>query len=136
MEPSENQALLVRTDAFGGYLRAEAARSRRYGHPFAVFVLRPPESPAFSEALAVSNISENLSALLTSGLVRECDVVSILEEQKAIGVILPETNVAGAGALLERLLGALSDPDHAWQVELFVYPEHQHEINELAKQAA
>jgi hypothetical protein len=81
-------------------------------------------------------VSSNISALLTSGLVRECDFVSVLEEQRAIGIMLPETSVHGAGALVERLLAAMSHPAHTWTFDLYVYPEHQHEIVDLAKKAA
>ncbi len=136
MERPEQPPTIVMKDAFGVLLRAEAARSKRYGNPFAVLVLRPPSGSAFSDSLATKHVSENLSALLTSGLVRECDVVSVLAEQQVIGVLLPETSVAGAGVLIERLLASISDPDHEWQVELFVYPENQDEITEIAKRAA
>ncbi len=136
MERSQDPPTIVMKDAFGASLKAEAARSKRYGHPFAVFVLRPPASRGLSESLAAEQVSENLSALLTSGLVRECDVVSVLEDERAIGVLLPETSVAGAGTLIERLLAAISHPDHPWQVELFVYPENQDEITKLATWAA
>jgi hypothetical protein len=133
---SEELPIIVPTERFGATVRAEVARSKRYGHPFALFVLRPPAGSAFSEHLATGNVSKNLSALLTSGLVRECDVVSVLPEDRAIGVLLPETGISGAGALVDRLLTAISGPDNAWQVELFVYPENQDEITQLAKKAA
>lgn len=136
MEGSENQAAILSNDHFAAALKAEVARSKRYGHPFAVFVLRPPAPGELSEALAAEQVSANLTALLTSGLVRECDFVSVLEEQRAIGVMLPETNVHGAGALVERLLAAISHPTYSWSFDLFVYPEHQHEIVDLAKKAA
>jgi hypothetical protein len=136
MDRSDNQPPILTNEHFAATVRAEVARSRRYGHPFAVFVLRPPAGPALSESLAAEQVSENLSALLTSGLVRECDFVSVLEDERAIGVMLPETGVAGAGALVERLLAAISHPEHEWSFDLFVYPEHQDEIAELAKKAA
>lgn len=136
MDHSEDAPIIVLTDRFGATVRTEVARSKRYGHPFAVFILRPPAGSAFSESLATNQASENLSALLTSGLVRECDTVSVLAGERAIGVLLPETGVSGAGALVERLLAAVSDPEHAWSFEIFFYPEHQDEITALAKRAA
>jgi hypothetical protein len=121
---------------FGLVLGAEVARSERYGHPFAVIILRPPDGSFFSEGLANGHTSENLTALLTRGLVRESDSVSVLAEERAIGVLLPEAGVSGVAALIERLLAAISDREHEWSVDVYFYPEHQNEITELAKRAA
>jgi hypothetical protein len=98
--------------------------------------MHPPPGSGLSESLANERVSDNLTALLTSGLVRESDVVAVLAEDRTIGVLLPETDVAGAGALIERLMAALSDPARAWSVEIYVYPEHQAEIAEIVKRAA
>jgi hypothetical protein len=136
MDDTDNQPPVLSNESFSATIRAEVARSKRYGHPFAVFVLRPQGGPALSEALAAEQVSANLAALLTSGLVRACDFVSVLEEERAIGIMLPETSVHGAGALVERLVAAISHPAHQWSFDLFVYPEHQDEIVQLAKKAA
>ena len=52
MELPQNPPSIVIENDFGLTLTAEAARSKRYGHPFAVLVLRPPAGSGFSESLA------------------------------------------------------------------------------------
>ena len=136
MEHLENLPAIITKSAFSYCLKVEAERSKRYGHPFAVLVLRPPTGSAFRDTPGLNRMRENLPALTTSGLVRDCDIVSVLEEEQAIAVLLPETGIAGAGVIVKRLMEAISDPRHQLRIELYVYPENSDKITEIAKKAA
>jgi hypothetical protein len=131
MERPESLPIIVEDDEFLVLLTEETARAKRYGHPFAVLMLQPPAAADPAVTLAVSAL-----VVITSGVVRECDTLCVLETQGTVAMLLPETDVCGAGALLERLRRTMGDDNHEWHVELFAYPENEDKIFALTRRAA
>ncbi len=71
-----------------------------------------------------------------SGLTRGCDVVAVLDDGPLLIILLPETDVSGAGRVLERLRSAIGDTHQEWEFGLFEYPQNKVEVQELMEQAA
>ncbi len=88
-------------------LADEIVRSDRYGHPFTILTLRPPEH--------VRKLSAPSLDVVANGLTRGCDVVCAVEGEPMVLVLLPETDVLGAAALLERLRDAFGDTESGWE---------------------
>ena len=51
-------------------------------------------------------------------------------------VLLPETDVPGAAALLERLRDAFGDTESGWDYEILAYPQNKAQLKRLMKDAA
>ena len=109
-------------------LADEMVRSDRYGHPFTILTLRPPEH--------VRKLSAQSLDVVANGLTRGCDVVCILDGESMALVLLPETDVPGAAALLERLRDAFGDAESGWDYELLAYPQNKAQLKRLVKDAA
>ena len=127
----EDGSLIVKGDEFRARLAEEIERSQRYEHPFSILVMRPPKTAGKREMLA----SPWFDSLVRS-LVRGCDVVTVLELGHTIAILLPETDVSGAGSLLERLIAAIDDENQEWEYTLFEYPLNQATIEDFLEQAA
>ena len=130
-EKEEDLSLTVEGDEFRSRLAEEMKRSERYDHPFTVLILRPPNTLGKREMVG----SPWFDSLVRS-LVRGCDVVAVFEDEPAVAVLLPETTVSGAGALLERLMSAIPDANHEWEYTLLEYPLNREKIENFMDQAA
>ncbi|MCH8949006.1 MAG: hypothetical protein IIB87_01350 [Chloroflexi bacterium] len=109
-------------------LADEIVRSDRYGHPFTILTLRPPED--------VRKLSAPSLDVVANGLTRGCDVVCTVEGESMVLVLLPETDVPGAAALLERLRAAFGDTESGWDYEILAYPQNKAQLKRLIKDAA
>jgi hypothetical protein len=130
-ENEGNVSLTVEGDEFRSRLAEEIKRSERYEHPFTVLVLRPPITSAKEEMVG----SPWFDSLVRT-LVRGCDVVAVFEDEPAVAVLLPETAVSGAGALLERLTSAIGDANQEWECTVFEYPLNREKIEDFLGRAA
>ena len=128
----EDGSLIVKGDEFRSRLAEEIERSERYEHPFSILVMRPPETAGKRETIKASPWFQSL----VRSLVRGCDVVAVLELGHTIAVLLPETDVSGAGSLLERLIATIDDSKQEWEYTLFEYPLNQATIEDFLEQAA
>ena len=124
-------SLTVGGNEFRSRLAEEIERSERYEHPFTVLILRPPKMPAKPEMVGSPWFDS-----LVGSLVRGCDVVAVLDDERTLAVLLPETAVSGAGALLERLRSAIPDANHEWEYALLEYPLNREKIVDFMVQAA
>ncbi len=109
-------------------LADEIVRSDRYGHPFTILTLRPPEH--------VRKLSAPSLDVVANGLTRGCDVVCILDGESMVLILLPETDVPGAAVLLERLRDAFGDTETGWNYEILAYPQNKAQLKHLIKDAA
>ncbi len=127
----ENASLAVDGKEFHARLAEEVKRSRRYEHSFSVLLLRPPMGSTDRDALE-SPWFDSLICALRGG----CDVVAVFDDGPVVAVLLPETAVAGACALLERLGSAIGDASSEWQCAVFEYPHNREKIESFLAQAA
>ena len=109
-------------------LADEIVRSDRYGHPFTILTLRPPAHVRKLSALSLDVVAK--------GLTRGCDVVCMLDGDPIVLVLLPETDVPGAAALLDRLRTAFGDTESGWDYEILAYPQNKAQLKRLLKDAA
>ncbi len=122
---------IVEGDEFHSRLAEEIERSDRYDHPFTVLILRSPETSGKGEMVGLAWFDS-----LVGSLVRGCDVVAVSKDEPVVAVLLPETTVSGAGALLERLISAIPDADHEWEYTLLEYPLNREKIENFMDKAA
>lgn len=122
---------IVERDEFHSRLAEEIEQSDRYDHPFTVLILRLPDTSAKGEMVGSPWFDS-----LVSSLVRGCDVVAVFQDDPAVAVLLPETAVSGAVALLERLISAIPDANHEWEYALLEYPLNREKIERLMDRAA
>ncbi len=127
-DDSNGQQVIVSGAELLERLADEIVRSDRYGHPFTILTLRPPEHVRKLGALSLD--------VVANGLTRGCDVVCILDSQPVVLILLPETDVPGAAALLERLRDVFGDTESGWDYEILAYPEHKARLERLMKDAA
>ena len=123
--------LVVGGDEFIARLSDEIVRSDRYEHPFTILTLRPP-----AEAADFGDLSNRWLESSASGLTRGCDVVAALDDGAMLVILLPETDVSGAGSVLERLRSAIDDTAQEWEFGLFEYPQNKAKLQELMERAA
>jgi len=116
---------------FRARVAEEIKRSDRYDHTFTVLLIRPDAPVEGAQSL----LREKLVGLIEPSLVRGCDVVAMLETEGAMAVLLPETGVAEAGALVERLRPALTGLDSCG-FSLLEYPTNKHDMESLRPRAA
>ena len=127
-----SQPLIVGEDEFMARLADEIVRSERYEHPFAVLTLRPPTGTR-----DFGDLTDRWLESSASGLTRGCDVVAVLDDGPMLIIMLPETDVSGAGSVLERLRSAIAaDTEQEWEFDLFEYPENKARLQELLEEAA
>lgn len=126
-----DQPLVVSANEFLSRLADEIVRSDRYEHPFTIVTLRPPEN-----SKAARNLKTEWLESSAAGLTRGCDIVSILEHDPMLVILLPETDVSGAASLLERLRTVVDDPALEWQYGLFEYPQNRDQLRALMQEAA
>lgn len=105
-ELSRHDALtgLANRRAFDAFLRESFQLSRRYTHPAALVLLDIDHFKSYNDAFGHSAgdaLLKSLSVILSS-LVRETDLVARLGGEE-FGIVLPETDVAGARKLAERV---------------------------------
>ncbi len=127
-----SQPLVIEADDFMARLADEIARSDRYEHPFTILTLQPPSRvPDFGD------LTSHWLDSPASGLTRGCDVVAVLDHGPILIIMLPETDVSGAGAVLERLRTAIAaEAEQAWSFGLFEYPQNKTQVQELMEKAA
>ena len=94
MDPTNrgSQPLIVGGDEFMARLADEIVRSDRYEHPFAILTLQPPAG-----AQDFADLTTHWLESSASGLTRGCDVVAVLDDGPMLIIMLPETDVSGAG---------------------------------------
>ena len=126
-----SQPLVVSGDEFMSRLADEIVRSDRYEHPFAILTLQPPAG-----ADDFGDLSSHWLGSPASGLTRGCDVVAALDDGPMLIIMLPETDVSGAGAVLDRLRFAISGTEQEWEFGLFEYPQNKAKLQELMEKAA
>lgn len=133
MDPTNrgSQPLIVGGDEFMARLADEIVRSERYEHPFAIVTLRPPAGAQDFEDLTGRWLDSP-----ASGLTRGCDVVAVLDDGPMLIIMLPETDVSGAGSVLERLRSAVAEAEQEWEFGLFEYPQNKAQLQELIEKAA
>ncbi len=85
-------------DYFRKCLRQELKRARRHGHPLSLLLLRIPPEEILGDRL--ENFCVELAKLLRI-YTREEDLVG--RENGDFGILLPETNQEGSGAVVKRL---------------------------------
>lgn len=127
-----SQPLVIEPDDFMARLADEIARSDRYDHPFTILTLQPPAGvPDFGD------LTGHWLDSSASGLTRGCDVVAVLDHGPILIIMLPETDVSGAGAVLERLRTAIAaEAEQEWSFGLFEYPQNKTQVQELMEKAA
>ena len=126
-----SQPLIVGEDEFMARLADEIVRSERYEHPFAVLTLRPPTGTR-----DFGDLTDRWLESSASGLTRGCDVVAVLDDGPMLIIMLPETDVSGAGSVLERLRSAVAEAEQEWEFGLFEYPQNKAQLQELIEKAA
>ena len=133
MDPTNrgSQPLIVGGDEFMARLADEIVRSDRYEHPFAILTLQPPTG-----AQDFADLTTHWLESSASGLTRGCDVVAVLDNGSMLIVMLPETDVSGAGSVLERLRSAIAETEQEWEFGLFEYPQNKAQLQELIEKAA
>ena len=133
MDPTNrgSQPLIVGGDEFMARLADEIVRSDRYEHPFAILTLQPPAG-----AQDFADLTTHWLESSASGLTRGCDVVAVLDNGSMLIVMLPETDVSGAGSVLERLRSAIAETEQEWEFGLFEYPQNKAQLQELIEKAA
>ena len=127
-DDSDSRQVIVSGAELLERLADEIVRSDRYGHPFTILTLRPPEHARKFSAASLD--------VVASGLTRGCDVVCILDGDSIVLVLLPETDVPGAAALLERLRTAFGDTESGWDYEILAYPQNKTQLQRLIEVAA
>ena len=127
-DDSDGRQVIVSGAELSERLADEIVRSDRYGHPFTILTLRPPED--------VRQLGAPSMDVVANGLTRGCDVVCILDGEPMVLVLLPETDVLGAAVLLERLRAALGDTESGWDYEILAYPQNKAQLKRLFKDAA
>ena len=127
-----SQPLVIEADDFMVRLADEIARSDRYEHPFTILTLQPPQGvPDFGD------LTSHWLESSASGLTRGCDVVAVLDHGPILIIMLPETDVSGAGSVLERLRTAIAvEAEQDWSFGLFEYPQNKTQVQELMEKAA
>lgn len=124
--------LVVGGHEFMERLADEIVRSDRYEHPFAILTLQPPAG-----AQDFADLTTHWLESSASGLTRGCDVVAVLDNGSMLIVMLPETDVSGAGSVLERLRSAIAaETEQEWEFGLFEYPQNKAKLQELMERAA
>lgn len=124
--------LVVGGHEFMERLADEIVRSDRYEHPFAILTLQPPAG-----AQDFADLTTHWLESSASGLTRGCDVVAVLDHGPILIIMLPETDVSGAGAVLERLRTAIAaEAEQEWSFGLFEYPQNKTQVQELMEKAA
>jgi hypothetical protein len=111
---------------FQARLRQEMARSRRSGRPFVVVVLeaqRGADSQPLRHRLAVG-------LEIARACLREYDLAYQVFEDTLASVLL-DTDEVGARSALQRLRNRLAIRAGAWRVQVYAFPEHEEEIQEL-----
>jgi PleD family two-component response regulator len=83
---------------FRKWLRQELKRARRHGHPLSLLILRIPPEEILGDRL--ENFCVELAKLLRT-YTREEDLVG--REDGDFGILLPETDQEGSGAVVKRL---------------------------------
>ena len=133
MDPTNrgSQPLIVGEDEFMARLADEIVRSDRYEHPFAILTLQPPAG-----AQDFGDLTGRWLDSPASGLTRGCDVVAVLDDGPMLIIMLPETDVSGAGSVLERLRSAIAETEQEWEFGLFEYPQNKAQLQELIEKAA
>ena len=127
-DDSDSRQVIVSGAELLERLADEIVRSDRYGHPFTILTLRPPEH--------VRKFSGPSLDVVASGLTRGCDVVCVLDGEPIVLVLLPETDVPGAAVLLERLRTAFGDTESGWDYEILAYPQNKTQLQRLIEVAA
>ena len=122
-----SQPLVIEADDFMVRLADEIARSDRYEHPFTILTLQPPQGvPDFGD------LTSHWLESSASGLTRGCDVVAVLDHGPILIIMLPETDVSGAGSVLERLRTAIAvEAEQDWSFGLFEYPQNKTQVQGL-----
>jgi hypothetical protein len=129
---SGSQPLIVGADEFMVRLSDEIVRSDRYEHPFTILTLEPPEgAPDFGD------LTSRWLDSSASGLTRGCDVVALLDGGPTLIILLPETDVSGAGSVLDRLRSVIAaEAEQEWTFGLFEYPQNKEKLQQLMERAA
>jgi hypothetical protein len=129
---SGSQPLIVGADEFMVRLSDEIIRSDRYEHPFTILTLEPPEgAPDFGD------LTSRWLDSSASGLTRGCDVVALLDGGPTLIILLPETDVSGAGSVLGRLRSVIAaEAEQEWTFGLFEYPQNKEKLQQLMERAA
>jgi len=129
---SGSQPLIVGADEFMVRLSDEIVRSDRYEHPFTILTLEPPEgAPDFGD------LTSRWLDSSASGLTRGCDVVALLDGGPTLIILLPETDVSGAGSVLGRLRSVIAaEAEQEWTFGLFEYPQNKEKLQQLMERAA
>ena len=126
-----SQPIVVGGDEFMARLADEIVRSERYEHPFAILTLQPPPGTE-----GFGDLSSRWLESSASGLTRGCDIVAVLEDGPLLIIMLPETDVSGAGSVLDRLRSAISETEQDWEFGLYEYPQNKAKLEELMEEAA
>jgi len=127
-DDSDSRQVIVSGAELLERLADEIVRSDRYGHPFTILTLRPPEHV---RKLGVPSLD-----VVASGLTRGCDVVCVVDGEPMALVLLPETDVPGAAVLLERLRAAFGDTESGLDYEILAYPQNKAQMKRLIADAA
>ncbi len=127
-----SEPLVIAADDFMTRLADEIVRSDRYEHPFTILTLQPPQGvPDFGD------LTSHWLESSASGLTRGCDVVAVLDHGPILIIMLPETDVSGAGKVLERLRAAIAvEAEKEWSFGLFEYPQNKTQVQEFVEKAA
>ena len=63
-------------------------------------------------------------------------MVAVLDHGPTLIIMLPETDVSGAGTVLERLRSAIAETEQEWTFGLFESPQNKANLQELMEKAA
>ena len=129
--PDPSREGIVSEADFRARLAEEMKRSDRYDHTFTVLLIRPDSAGK----AGMDHLREKLLTLIEPSLVRGCDIIALLETEVAMAVLLPETGVAEAGALVERLRPSFTGLESCG-FSLMEYPTNKQEVVALRLRAA
>jgi hypothetical protein len=118
---------IVDAPTFVHFLFHEIARYERYGHSFAVLLFEAPgEEDSPDRLTALCRASGEARDLL-----RACDLLAPFEDIGVLAVLLPETTLTGARAVLQRFILEAKELDADWTMKIAAYPDNAEVVNQL-----
>ncbi len=115
---------------FWACVTREVKRSERYDRPFTVLLIRPQGTDGLP-----AKVWSELIDLVASNLVRACDIVGLGRREPTLALLLPETTVQGASAVVQRIRSAISEPETC-KFTVIEYPENGEQLEQVRAKAA
>lgn len=120
----------VEEDAFWVRVGEEMKRSDRHAHPFTILVLRQQSTEG-----SLRSLGSSLLDVVDPRLVRETDLITFFAREFAIGMLLPETRMPEAVALVERMQ-EIRRERRSYVAAVMEYPVDTEKIRALRERTA